>query len=97
MPLLGAERRRDLHAGEPLLHLNSSPPVTTGLIWPWTTFAGPLRQIQRPEHPRTGPATELCADPPPYLDVDPAPLRIRPPRPLGEPRPDPLLLMRYFP
>ena len=34
MPLLGAERRRDLHAGEPLLRLNSSPPVTTGLIWP---------------------------------------------------------------
>ena len=34
LPLLGAERRRDLHAGEPLLRLNSSPPVTTGLIWP---------------------------------------------------------------
>ena len=34
LPLLGAERRRDLHAGESLRRPNSSPPVTIGLIWP---------------------------------------------------------------
>ena len=32
-----------LHVGEPLFGLNSSPPVTTGLIWLWTTLAGPAR------------------------------------------------------
>ena len=31
LPLLGAERRRDLHAGEPLRRLNPTPPV---MFWP---------------------------------------------------------------
>ena len=38
-----APPRRRIHAGEPLFRLNSSPPVTTGLIRLWTTLAGPAR------------------------------------------------------
>ena len=43
-----------LHAGEPLLHLISPPPVTTDLIGPWDTFAGPART------PPAGPAPGIA-------------------------------------